>query len=93
MYDTRTGEAFGDVGCGEDGCQPELTRDGSVDLESRWACAQNLDPDGGLCEIAFMFEEPQDIMEIQVAFFKGDERSRTLQVRELRHDINSKACR
>ena len=80
-YDTRAGEALGGVGCGEDGCEAQLTRDESVAVESRWACAQKLDPDAGPCEIVFAFEEPQDILEVQVAFFKGDERSRTLQVR------------
>ena len=89
-FDTRVGEALGGVGCGQDGCGPELTRDGSVDLESRWACAQKLNPGGGLCEIGFVFEDPQDIFEVEVAFFKGDERSRTLQVGKTRHDKERK---
>lgn len=69
-YDTRPGLAFGGVGCGENGCGPELTRDGIVGLESRWACSQQLDPNSGVCEIAFGFEDPQNIMEVQVEFFK-----------------------
>lgn len=88
-YDTRTGEASGDVGCGEHGCRPELTLDGSVGMESRWACAQSLNPGGGLCEIRFVFEDPQDIMEVQVAFYRGSERSRTLQVRKIHPDIKN----
>ena len=90
MFDTRAGEAFGDVGCGETGCRPELTMDGSVDLESRWACAQKLNPGGGVCQIVFVFEDPQDIVEVQVAFYKGSERSRTLQVKKLLHDKQRK---
>ena len=80
-HDTRPGETSGDNCCMKDGCAPALTRDGiSTDIESRWSCAQEIVPDGGLCEIEFMFESPQDVMDIQVAFGKGDERLRTLQV-------------
>lgn len=37
-------------------------------------------PDGGQCEITFAFGTLQDIMDVEVAFLKGDERSRTLKV-------------
>lgn len=68
-------------GCGQDGCAPRLSRDDiSDDPESRWSCAQMIVPDGGLCEIEFVFQDPQDIKEVQVAFWKGDVRSRTLEV-------------
>lgn len=80
-YDTRPGQASGSVGCGTDGCVPALSRDGIVgDAESRWSCAQGMAPGGGPCEIEFRFQDPQDIMDVQVAFYKGDERSRTLEV-------------
>lgn len=80
-YDTRPGGDSGDVGCGEDGCTPTLSRDGiTTGTESRWACAQKLVPDGSVCEIEFTFGEPQDIVDVEVAFYKGDERSRTLEV-------------
>lgn len=80
-FDTRAGEASGDVGCGDDGCAPELSRDGdSEDVESRWSCKQDIVPDGEPCEIEFVFDDPQDIMEVQVAFWKGDERARTVEV-------------
>lgn len=79
-FDTRPGEESGDVGCGEYGCTPALSRDGITGTESRWACAQKLVPDGGLCQIEFTFEDPQDIMDVQVAVWVGEESSRTLEV-------------
>lgn len=80
-YDTRPGADSGGAGCQDDGCTPALSRDGiSTGTESRWGCAQKLVPDGEACEIEFTFEDPQDIMDVQVAFYKGEERSRTLQV-------------
>lgn len=80
-YDVRPGQDSDDIGCNVDGCKPALSRDGiSDDIESRWSCAQKIVPDGGLCEIEFTFSNPQDIKEVQVAFWKGDERSRTLEV-------------
>lgn len=82
-YDDRPGESGGDVGCGEDGCLPGLAHDGigEEDLESRWSCAKDIVPDGGQCEIKFAFGSPQNIVDVQVAFWKGDERTRTLKVR------------
>ncbi|CAM9823118.1 unnamed protein product, partial [Ectocarpus sp. 4 AP-2014] len=83
-FDERPGRSSGDVGCGEDGgdgCAPTNTRDGIyTDIESRWSCATRLVPDEGPCQIEFTFAEPQNIVEIQVAFWKGDERTRTLGV-------------
>lgn len=80
-YDTRRGQDRGNVGCGADGCVPALSRDGiSSDPESRWSCARKIVPDGGPCEIEFTFADAQDIKDVQVAFYKGDERLRTLEV-------------
>lgn len=80
-YDMRAGDEFGSNGCMEDGCQPGLTRDGDVEnAESRWSCSQGLVPEEDLCAITFSFEEPQDIAILQVAFYKTDVRSRSLQV-------------
>ncbi|CAM9175809.1 unnamed protein product [Ectocarpus sp. 13 AM-2016] len=82
-YDDRPGEGAGDVGCGEMGCLPDLAHDGvgEEDTESRWSCAEEIVPDGGQCEITFTFDSPQDITDVQVAFWKGDERTRTLKVK------------
>eukprot|EP00904_Undaria_pinnatifida_P003217 jgi/Undpi1/12897/HiC_scaffold_7.g02563.m1 len=79
-YDVRPGAAYSNSGCMEDGCTPGLTRDGETDdTESRWSCIPSIVANGELCEIDFMFENPQDIVEVKVAFWKGDERTRTLE--------------
>ncbi|CAN0308610.1 unnamed protein product [Ectocarpus sp. 6 AP-2014] len=82
-YDDRPGESAGGNGCGEMGCLPDLAHDGvgEEDTESRWSCAEEIVPDGGQCEITFKFDSPQDITDVQVAFWKGDERTRTLKVK------------
>ncbi|CAM9269151.1 unnamed protein product [Pylaiella littoralis] len=83
-YDVRPGASGGQQGCGEvggDACAPANTLDGIVsDPESRWSCAAELVDGGGPCQIEYTFDEPQDIVDIQVAFYKGDERTRTLDV-------------
>lgn len=38
------------------------------------------DPEGP-CQIVYMFGEPQDIVDIQIAFYKGGERTREVAVR------------
>lgn len=81
-HDERPGQDSGDVGCGEDGCLPDLAHDGvdEDDIESRWSCAKDIVPAGEQCEISFTFGSPQDIMDVEVDFWKGDERTRTLKV-------------
>ncbi|CAN0059212.1 unnamed protein product [Ectocarpus fasciculatus] len=83
-HDTRPGSSSGDDGCGEaggDGCAAANAHDDIIsDIESRWSCAKMLVPDEGPCQIEFSFAEPQDIVDIQVAFWKGNERTRTLDV-------------
>ncbi|CAM9513011.1 unnamed protein product, partial [Ectocarpus sp. 12 AP-2014] len=95
-HDVRPGSSGDDVGCGEVGglgCKATNTRDGIVsDIESRWSCATSLVPDEGPCQIEFTFSEPQTIVDIQVAFWKGNERTRTLGVHvngELTHTHES----
>ncbi|CAN0540732.1 unnamed protein product, partial [Ectocarpus sp. 8 AP-2014] len=82
--DVRSGSNSDDVGCGEVGglgCTATNTRDGIFsDMESRWSCATILVPDEGPCQIEFTFAEPQNIVDIQVAFWKGNDRTRTLEV-------------
>ena len=88
-HDTRP---VGERGCGEDGgdgCSPAKSHDGiSSDVESRWSCSPKLVAGGGPCKIEYTFAEPQDIMDIEVAFWKGNERVRTLYV-SLRENENS----
>ena len=80
-YDVRPGASSGMAGCGEAGCAPDNTRDGiASEIESRWSCATTLVIGEGPCQIAYIFAEPQDIVDIQVAFWKGNERVRTLEV-------------
>ncbi|CBJ28702.1 hypothetical protein Esi_0118_0035 [Ectocarpus siliculosus] len=95
-HDTRPGNSSGDVGCGEVGglgCTATNTRDGIFsEIESRWSCATKLVPDEGPCQIEFTFAEPQHIVDIQVAFWKGNDRTRTLGVHvngELTHTHES----
>ena len=85
-HDDRPGGSAGMNGCGAeggDGCEAALTRDGIVsEVESRWSCATKLVEGGGPCQIEFTFAEPQDIVDIEIAFWKGDERIRTMDVSE-----------
>ncbi|CAM9640288.1 unnamed protein product [Scytosiphon promiscuus] len=82
-YDERPGQDSGDNGCGDDGCLPALAHDGigEDDIESRWSCSKQIVPGGGQCEIEFIFGSPQDIIDVEVVFWKGDERTRTLKVK------------
>lgn len=81
-FDERPGAEAEDIGCGTGGCVPELARDGILDImESRWSCKGDIvEPGEDICKIEFVFEEDQDIDQLQVAFFRGDLRSRTLKV-------------
>ncbi|CAB1098072.1 unnamed protein product [Ectocarpus sp. CCAP 1310/34] len=81
-FDERPGQASGDHGCGKYGCLPVLATDGITDdVESRWSCAEDIVPDGGQCEIEFTFSHPQNLKQLQVDFWKGEERTRTLKVK------------
>ena len=75
-YDHRDAD---DGGCDPDGCVPENTRDGSRAANSRWSCQ------GDGCCITYSFEEPQDIVRMRIAFHKGNERIRTLNVYDNGH--------
>eukprot|EP00904_Undaria_pinnatifida_P002194 jgi/Undpi1/11976/HiC_scaffold_4.g01675.m1 len=75
-YDTRDGD---NSGCGESGCLAELTRDGDTDdPESRWSCSKNLGE--GNCYLEYTFGSPQDVLSLNIAFHKGDERTRKIKV-------------
>ena len=84
-HDVRPGGTEFDVGCGEvggDGCSAENTLDGVVtDAESRWSCSPMLTDPAAPCQIVYTFAEPQDIVDIQIAFWKGNDRIRTVAVR------------
>ncbi|CAM9470281.1 unnamed protein product, partial [Sphacelaria rigidula] len=74
-YDERTSGS----GCSPNGCTPENTRDGDTSEESRWSCKYALEDT--TCKVTYYFEEPQDIVELKVAFYKGDQRSRSLKIK------------
>ena len=76
-FDERT-EGFG---CSPDGCTADNTRDGNLDANSRWSCKGDLvEADDGLCCVKYSFEDPQNIARMEMAFYKGTERTRTLNV-------------
>ena len=83
-YDTRL---TGDHGCGDTGCLPTLMRDGSTLPESRWSCSKNLGE--GNCYVEYTFDEPQDVISMNIAFYRGDERKRTVKVGVLVNDTLS----
>lgn len=75
-FDERTSGS----GCSPDGCKPENTRDGSLDANSRWSCRSNLVDGNGACCIEYNFDEPQDIVSVNIAFHRGTDRTRLLNV-------------
>ena len=74
-YDERTSGS----GCSPDGCVPANTRDNDIWANSRWSCKEDLE--GERCRITYYFDEPQDIVQMRIAFHKGDENQRWLTVR------------
>ncbi|CAM9541047.1 unnamed protein product [Ascophyllum nodosum] len=72
-YDERSSG----VGCSPDGCVAANTRDN--DLSTRWSCMEDL-TDGDNCKLTLELEEPQDIVLIQIAFYKGDMRTRQVKL-------------
>ena len=74
-YDTRSSD---NGGCGDTGCLPELARDGNTTPESRWSCSRKLGE--GKCYLEFEFDSPQDVISMNIAFHKGDERTRKIKV-------------
>ena len=84
-HDVRPGGSETNIGCGEvggDGCVAENTLDGVItDAESRWSCSPMLTDPAAPCQIVYTFAEPQDIVDIQIAFWKENERIRTVAVR------------
>ncbi|CAN0170824.1 unnamed protein product [Ectocarpus sp. 4 AP-2014] len=80
-FDARTD----DDGCAPDGCTGENTRDGDLTDNSRWSCSAGLvEAAGGAageeCKILFELGATQLVTSVSVAFFKGDTRTRTLNI-------------
>ncbi|CAN0328199.1 unnamed protein product, partial [Ectocarpus sp. 12 AP-2014] len=77
VFDTRSSAPYG---CSPVGCLGENTRDGSTSSESRWSCKPSLDPSGSGCGITYTLEEEQRIEELQIALYKGDSRTRAVEI-------------
>lgn len=82
-FDQRTDEDEG--GCAPSGCTAENTRDGDLEDTSRWSCSLELVEEAGgaageQCRIVYDFSEPLDVNSVSIAFFNGDERTRTLNI-------------
>lgn len=75
-YDERTSD---DGGCDPDGCTPELTRDSDAGASSRWSC--NYAIKSKPCRLFYSFDTPQNIVTLDLAFYKGDERTRSFGVK------------
>ncbi|CAM9225364.1 unnamed protein product, partial [Scytosiphon promiscuus] len=76
VYDTRSSAPYG---CSPAGCVGANTRDGLVSTESRWSCATSLDP-SATCAITYTLEDAQYIQALRIALYKGDTRTRTMDV-------------
>lgn len=66
-------------GCGKNlGCGAQRTRDGKIKESSRWSCSEKLGK--GKCSISYYFQDPQDVVSINIAFHEGDRSARTIKV-------------
>ena len=74
-WDTRVEGA----GCPLRGCLPSNVLDDSIADVSRWSCKAEVSGVDA-CELALEFNQPQDIVKIYMAFYKGDERTRSVDV-------------
>ncbi|CAM9504237.1 unnamed protein product [Ectocarpus fasciculatus] len=72
---------FGCGPCELGECAPANTRDGiASESWSMWTCASIAVDAEGPCQIKYTFGEPQNIVDIQVAFWEGNKLTRTLEV-------------
>lgn len=80
-YDTRTVDAGG---CDPSGCTPELTRDSDLAPSSRWSCQYSIESKP--CRLFYSFEDDPNIVTLNLAFYKGDERTRQFFVKTYSSD-------
>eukprot|EP00752_Nemacystus_decipiens_P012335 g10935.t1 len=64
--------------CDPNGCSADLSRDRDTSDGSRWRCNEDLIDEQ--CTITYEFDEPQDIIHLNIASYTGDERLRKLAV-------------
>ena len=74
-WDTR----ISGVGCSPDGCIPENTLDDSIEPNSRWSCNAEL-AGVDFCELTLEFDTPHDLVQMDMALYKGDTRTRSVNV-------------
>eukprot|EP00903_Cladosiphon_okamuranus_P018634 g17151.t1 len=77
LFDTNLSE---DNGCDPAGCVPSLTRDGDLTPSSRWSCKPDLGTGDAACSISYNLADSLDIVGLNVAMYKGDERARTMDI-------------
>ena len=58
---------------------PANVLDDSIEPASRWSCRPSFSVIE-VCELALVFDEPQDIFEIRMALWKGNQRNRTVDI-------------
>eukprot|EP00903_Cladosiphon_okamuranus_P018636 g17153.t1 len=76
---TASANLFDSLNC-DAGCDAGLTRDGDLAPDSRWSCKPSLGPVGSTCSITYILGDELNIGRINVAMYKGDERTRTMDV-------------
>ena len=67
------------TGCPPSGCVPDNVLDNSIEDVSRWSCNAEVS-DVSACELTLELDEPQDVVQIYMAYYKGDERTRSVNV-------------
>lgn len=71
--------------CGSSDCSADLTRDSdSEDDDSRWSCHYDLEAKN--CKLWYRFGEPQYLHSVELAFFRGDQRTRSFKVKTFDSD-------
>lgn len=77
--------AYHEDDCGSLGCSADLTRDSdSEDDASRWSCHYDLKDKN--CKLWYRFGEPQYLDSVELAFFRGDQRTRSFKVKTFDSD-------
>ncbi|CAM9933566.1 unnamed protein product [Pylaiella littoralis] len=78
LYDTNLSAAGG---CDPAGCSGDKTRDGdTASVDSRWSCKPDLGTDGAPCSITFTLADSENIESLSIATYKGDTRTRTMEI-------------
>lgn len=74
-WDTRDSS-----GCLPGGCVAKNVLDDSIAPASRWSCSESLTRNRGACWLTLQFDTPEDIVQMNMALHRGDERIRSVDV-------------